>query len=155
TATVSTSTNDPNSENNSSLASTNVFTCLTSPIVTTNADSGVGSLRQAIADACDGGSISFDMSQVVSPITLTSGELAIGKNLTITGPGANLLTVSGNQASRVFNIGTMTTVVITGLTVANGKDSFQGGGIFTDLNCTLTLTDITLSNNSAGTDGNG
>src|SRR5262249_16654407 len=54
--------------------------------VTSNADSGNGTLRQAIASVCSGGTITFDMNTVVSPITLTSGELVIDKNLTINGP---------------------------------------------------------------------
>ena len=73
-------------------------TCFTDQIVTTNADSGAGSLRQTIIDACDGSTISFDMTQVVSPITLTTAELLIDKNLTITGPGASTLTVMRSTA---------------------------------------------------------
>src|SRR5205807_890823 len=123
-ATVTTSTSDPTPENNSYPADTSVFTCLTNPIVTTNANSGAGSLRQAISDACDGATISFDMSQVVNPITLASAELSIGKNLTITGPGANLLTVMRSAAGaipdfRIFSISPSHTVAISGLTISN------------------------------------
>ena len=46
--------------------------CSPKVVVTTNADNGPGSLRQAIADVCPDGTITFDMNQVVSPITLTS-----------------------------------------------------------------------------------
>ena len=55
--------------------------------VTTTADSGPGSLRNAIAEASGGGTITFAPS-VTGIITLTNGELAIGGNLTINGPGA-------------------------------------------------------------------
>ena len=65
-------------------------------------DSGPGSLRQALADALDGDTIDFS---VTGTITLTTGELVINKDLTINGPGANLLAVDGNHASRVFNVG--------------------------------------------------
>ena len=149
-ATVTSDTSDPESANNQSSANTEVV-CPASQIVITNADSGPGSLRQALADACPGSTISFDMNQVVSPITLTTGELIVNKNVTITGPGASLLTVSGNLASRVFNIGSGVTAVISGLTVANGKvsASASGGGIYIDAGGTLTLTDSTLSGNSA------
>ena len=98
-------------------AVTTIASCFTDQIVTTNANSGQGSLRQAIIDACDGSTISFDMTQVVSPITLTS-ELAINKNLTIQGPGANLLTISGNHASRVFLIDPNVTASLSGMTMA-------------------------------------
>src|SRR5690349_4992725 len=48
---------------------------ITTHIVINNADSGPGSLRQAIFDAASGEAIGFDMTKVVSPILLTSGEL--------------------------------------------------------------------------------
>jgi len=57
--------------------------------VASSADSGAGTLRQAILDASPSGgdTINFDLT---GTITLTSGELAIAKNVTITGPGANV-----------------------------------------------------------------
>ncbi|MFN8540265.1 MAG: hypothetical protein U0232_22660 [Thermomicrobiales bacterium] len=73
-------------------------------------------LRQAIATAVAGDTIDFNLPNP-STITLTTGELGINKNLTITGPGLNKLTVSGNNASRVFNI-TAGTVTISGLTIS-------------------------------------
>src|SRR5215467_4180300 len=107
-------------------------TCVTNPVVTNNGDSGAGSLRQAIMDACDGDTITFDLTNFTGPITLTAADptdatsgLVIGKNLTITGPGANLLTVERSSASgtpqfRIFTIASGFTVTISGLTVANG-----------------------------------
>src|SRR5262249_14596844 len=67
-------------------------------------DSGPGSLRQAILDASPGDTINFAPS--VTTVNLTSGaELVIDKNLTITGPGANRLTVQrSTYAARIFNI---------------------------------------------------
>src|SRR5205823_1425627 len=79
-------------------------------------DSGPGSLRQAVADVAPGGTVTFD---VAGTITLTGGELTIDKDLTINGPGANQLTVSGNNLSRVFNINGGS-VRISGLTISNG-----------------------------------
>jgi hypothetical protein len=137
-----------------------IILCSSNPIVTTNADSGVGSLRQAIADACDGSTVTFDMSQVTSPITLTSAELLINKNLTITGPGANLLTVQRSTAGgtpnfRVFNIQGGNTVSITDLTIANGKVTGvnSGGGLLND--GTLTMTNCNVYGNSAPNNGGG
>src|SRR5436190_6666983 len=54
-------------------------------------DSGSGSLRQAIVDASPGDTINFAPS--VTTVSLSSDELVIDKNLTITGPGADRLTV--------------------------------------------------------------
>ena len=47
--------------------------------VTNTADSGTGSLRQALADASDGDTIDFDAALNGQTISLTSGELAIDR----------------------------------------------------------------------------
>src|SRR5436190_20790724 len=49
--------------------------------VTTTNDSGIGSLRQAIANALSGGTVTFNASLAGQAIVLTSGELVIDKNL--------------------------------------------------------------------------
>src|SRR6202163_2047981 len=58
--------------------------------VTTPNDNGAGSLRDAISNASSGDTINFDSG--ITTINLTSGGFSISKNLTINGPGANLLT---------------------------------------------------------------
>ena len=75
-------------------------------VVYNSNDSGAGSLRQAIADnMTSGGGNTITFSNVVSgTITLTSGELLISNDVTILGPGPNLLAVSGHNTQRVFNI---------------------------------------------------
>jgi hypothetical protein len=120
--------------------------------VTNLADSGDGSLRDQIAAAVNGDTIVFDTS-VRGTITVTSGELDISQNLTIQGPGAGNLTVSGNNAQRVFHTALNTRVTISGLTIANGQVADLGGGI--DAEGSLTLNNSTLSNNSAGQSGGG
>src|SRR5579871_4106971 len=79
-------------------------------IVNTLADSNDGvcdatncSLREAIANATSGTAITFAPG-LFGTITLTNGTLTIATSLTITGPGAKALTISGNNANRVFNI---------------------------------------------------
>ena len=62
--------------------------------VTTTADNGAGSLRDALAVASDGDTIQFDSALNGQTISLTSGELVVDTDVTINGPGSNLLTIS-------------------------------------------------------------
>ena len=59
-------------------------------------------------------------------ITLTSGELLVTDSVTINGPGANQLSVSGNNASRVFEIAAGQNVTISGLTITHGSAPTRG-----------------------------
>jgi trimeric autotransporter adhesin len=97
--------------------------------VTNTLDSGTGSLRDALTTVNAGaGGDTIVFSGVTGTITLSS-SLGIGKSVTINGPGANLLTISGNDTVRVFNDTAVgTTVTISGLTIAHGL-STQGAGI--------------------------
>jgi hypothetical protein len=109
-------------------------------------DSGAGSLRQAILDAntqAGADSIQFD-SGVTGTITLTSGELAITDSLDLQGPGASVLAVSGNNASRVFHVSADAT--ISGLTITGGSAE-SGGGIYN--NAMLTMDNSVLTGNGA------
>jgi len=91
-------------------------------------------LRQAILDAMPGDTIDF--APGLTTIDLTTAELVINKNLTISGPGADLLTVQrstagGTPTFRIFNM-VSASVTISGLKIANGNASpgGRGGGIF-------------------------
>jgi hypothetical protein len=122
--------------------------CAANVSVTNTNDSGAGSLRQAIISANPSDTVVF-AAGVTGTITLTSGELLVGKNLAITGPGANVLSVSGNNASRVFHISPGNTVTISDLTVKNGNASGQGGGGIDNEHATVTVSTCSISNNSA------
>ena len=54
-------------------------------------------------------------------IRLTSGKLFINKPLSIIGPGAAVLAISGNNSSRVVHIGPQGNVEIYGLTITEGR----------------------------------
>jgi hypothetical protein len=132
--------------------------------VTNTNDSGSGSLRQAVLDAnADAGAetITFVGSTFTDAtpdsITLTTGELGISSDVTLTGTGANLLTISGNNASRVLNISSGV-VSIDGVTIANGQTSETlTNGQFNALNVgggvsnsgTLTLNNSLFTNSRA------
>jgi len=120
-------------------------------IVTTTADSGPGSLRDAISNAAPGETITFSG---VGTITLTSGELLIDKDLIISGPGPGSLviqrsTASGTPDFRIFHASSAN-VIISGLTVSNGRDDFGGGGIYNDFDLTLNDCDVTGNFAAAG-----
>jgi hypothetical protein len=129
------------------------------PPVTVMGDSGPGSLREALANALDNDFITFDMpltapQAFISVITLTSGELVINKNVTISGPAATQLEVTRNPSApafRIFHIVPGKTVTIQGLTINNGLatggfPASAGGGIYND-NSALTVTACALSGN--------
>ncbi|MEI6083253.1 MAG: HYR domain-containing protein [Verrucomicrobiota bacterium] len=114
------------------------------------ADSGPGSLRQAIAVANNGDSIIFDPILTTKKIALTSGELVITKNITITGLGAANFAITGTTTSRVFTVTGGATATLTALTISGGTAT-NGGGIANF--ATLTLNNLTLSNNTATSGG--
>lgn len=110
--------------------------------VTDTNDSGPGSLRDAIAISAPGDTIDFG---VTGTITLSS-TLVIDKNLTISGPGAASLSVSGNNSVVVFITAYNTNVTVSGLTVTGGFNAYQGGwgagivnlGSLTAIDCVIT-----------------
>lgn len=116
------------------------------PVSVTNLnDHGPESLREAITKASPGSTITFGKN-LKGPITLTSGELKITKDLIISGPGARTLSLSGNHTSRVFNVSPDIAVTISGLTIENGYADGSGGGIANG--GVLTLTYSTISGNA-------
>jgi subtilisin-like proprotein convertase family protein len=127
--------------------------------VTNTNDSGPGSLRQAIFNANNGDTIDFDPALDGQTITLTSGELLINKNITISGPGANLLSISralNGPAFRIFHVMANHSVTIKGLTISNGAVQNQfGGGILLDAVTTLAVINCTISGNSTNLSGGG
>ncbi len=132
-------------------------------------------LREAIDDA-NGNLVSDTINfqaGLTGTITLTMGQLVISSNMTINGPGARLISVNGNDATRVFLIATPIlggdfTADISGLTITNGA-AFPVGGLAGDgggiLNgallgilsgkSTLNLTEVAILDNEATSLGGG
>ena len=125
--------------------------------VTNLNDSGGGSLRQAIIDSNKTtGPNEIDFAAGLSgTITLTSGELTIANDdVSIVGPGQDLLSVSGNGNSRVFEVVPGVTASLSELTITRGRagspfSSLNGGGGI-DNQGTMTIHACTISGNSAG-----
>ena len=109
-----------------------------------------GALRYCVTHAVNGDSINFT-NGLSGTITLGS-VLTISHNLTITGPGASALAISGNNAYEVFAIPSGVTTSLSSLTIKNGHAN-SGGGI--NNNGTLTLTGDTISGNTAPVVGGG
>jgi hypothetical protein len=113
--------------------------------VTNSSNAGSGSLRQAIADICAGGTINFAGNYTIN----LAATLTIDKNMTIDGNG-HTVTVSGQDAVRVFMVSNGFTFNLDHLNVAGGFAIFGGGignaGI-------LTIANSTFSANSAAFGG--
>lgn len=114
--------------------------------VTSTADSGAGTLRAAIASAASGDTINFNLTY---PATITlSSDLTITSSITIAGPGANNLAISGGNTTEILYVTGGAVVNISGVTIENGN-AMSGGGIM-NFASTLQLTDSAVVNNTAG-----
>lgn len=125
------------------------------------------SLREAIAQADAGAgddTISFSAAAFpagsLTTITLTAGALAFnGTNgtLEINGPGQEQLAISGNDASRVFNVAAGANLTLDGLTLTNGRHASMGGAIHNA--GTLAISNVLVTNSNVvganGTSGAG
>jgi hypothetical protein len=123
------------------------------------------SLREAIAagDARQGpDTVEFANALSGDTIELAQGELQLRRALTIAGPGAKKLAVSGQQLSRIFHV-VGGRITIRGITIKNGHEDatptgpkcpnssasyyMLGGGILQDAG-SLKLDRVKVSNNS-------
>jgi hypothetical protein len=140
--------------------------------VTNVNDSGSGSLRDAITQAnadAVADTIVFNTNPALGTnfstaqtIPLTSNQLTISNPVTITGPGASLLTVRRDPAAatqfRIFNISSgaasSINVTLSGMTITGGKTSSgEGGAGVSTGNANVTITDSVITGNTAGTGG--
>ncbi|WP_020476610.1 Ig-like domain-containing protein, partial [Zavarzinella formosa] len=147
------------------------------------ADPNQISLREAVAyaDSNPGSTLTFLPSLAGQTLTLASPLPALSANMTITGLGSSLLTVTGNGFGSLFVVNAGVTATIRGLTVTGGgtvqgfrvvsgagiynagtltlandavtgnMTTLSGGGIYNI--GTLTVLDSSVSNNSAAWGG--
>ncbi|HEY3385949.1 MAG TPA: choice-of-anchor Q domain-containing protein, partial [Saprospiraceae bacterium] len=111
-----------------------------STIVLNTSDSGAGSLRTIIANACPGNTITFSNTLLNQTILLTGPEIEINKNLIIDGLGLDMLTISANGTHRHFNQLPSTTATIKNLSLTQGDSPSENG------NCIKTRGTLTLQN---------
>lgn len=132
--------------------------------VISTADSGAGSLRQAIADAQTGDTIVFDDSLEVDGVItiLLSSQISLpAKDLTIdggghTGSGATLQTrvvLDGQDAVRCLYSGVSNTNNVYGITFLNGSISSSGGGFNGTLQSITNFNHCVFKNCSASSGG--
>lgn len=152
---------------------------LATRVVTSLADDGGGALttlREAVAAANGDGkadTIVFDPSLfadgAMHTITLTSGEMDISGNnnadaITILGPGADRLTISGNDKSRIFSAYNSTgatstantsAATLSGMTLTSGSAGGSGGAISSYYSGSLTLDHMIVKNSNTTKYGGG
>ncbi|MGN6519343.1 MAG: choice-of-anchor Q domain-containing protein [Dokdonella sp.] len=112
-------------------------------------DAGPGSLRDAIANATAGETIDF-AGLGCGAIVLGSGALVVSvAELTMQGPGSGALSISGSDASRVFEQAAPgARLILRGLTLSHGHASGDGGCVLAGGD--LTLGDVVATGCSAG-----
>lgn len=121
--------------------------------VTSTADQGVGTLRHALDNVDDGGVIQFDPALAGSTIVVAT-PLRITKSMNIQGPPGGI-TVSGGNATRVFEVDGFVNTAIFDMTVSGGNatvvpdDGEGGGGFLVTSEAFLQLIRVTVSGNTA------
>lgn len=120
--------------------------------VTTSADAGMGSLREAISIAQPGDTIMFDASTNGNPIIFSSGQITISQSLTIIGNGPDNTMLSGNSTNRIFDARDVMSFNLEGIAFMNGFTSDNGGAVNLE-SVDGSITNCTFTNNLAGTSG--
>jgi len=142
-------------------------------VVTTYADYGEGSLRQAAADAAEGDIITFATNLSGRTIFMTSGQILLPRDVTVDASALpEGLRIDATHVSRVIEVPRRVSVILKGLTLTNGfadrgagirnlgylqmidctvcgcEAAVKGGGIYT-LESPLTMTGCTVAGNQA------
>jgi len=122
-------------------------------VLNTN-DAGAGSLRQVIIDATPNDTLTFTNTLAGGTITLTTGQMVINKNLTIDASAIGGITIDADNATRVFSIGSASTLILESLRLINGiatsaNPNDRGGAVTVAPSSSLILSNCELSDNTA------
>jgi hypothetical protein len=120
-------------------------------VVTTNADSGPGSLRQTVLDASSGDTITFTNTLSGATILLTGAQILLNNSLTIDGSSlSNGISIdgNGNPNNRIFEMQTGTTNHLISLTLTNGLAS--GGAVRVQTGAFGSINNCTIVGNKGG-----
>ncbi len=113
------------------------------------------SLREAIAKADAGDTITFDAALKGQTLTLGEAELALSKNITIEGDldgdGKSDITIDRTGASAAIHVAAGSTVTLDGLVVTHGDDT-TASSITVDAGATLVFSNGATM--ATGTDAN-
>lgn len=118
--------------------------------VTTNSDTGTGSLRAAVTGAASGVTTAVLFQGVTGTIALAS-PITVAQNVAIIGPGASSLAISGGGATSLFAVNSGVNAVIFGLTLTQGSSANPGGAIASQGN--LAIFSSTFSSNASTSAG--
>jgi len=147
-------------------------------VVSTTDDDGVGSLRQAVVDVNNGGTVTFDSSLDGQVITLTSGLIQVEKEVTVSASELESgLTIDGNANTGVFFLTGNADLSLDGITIQNAlwesaitvtaggrielqdcailnsSASSRGGAIYVAGDSTLVMNQCVIEGNSADRGG--
>jgi len=110
-------------------------------------DGSTGTLRYLVENVCPGDVIQFDPSLTNSTIVL-DGQIIVDQNVSIVGLGINNLSISGDDASRIFSINAGVTISITGLSLIDGFAATNGGAFVNNGN--VQLENVKFAGNKNG-----
>ena len=101
--------------------------------------------------------ITFDPSLHGNTITLTGFVIWADEGVEIVGPGSDLLTIDGDDGTRLLGLGSETQgtsndFVLQGLTLANGNTGGGGGALFVQ-DDNFTIDDVIFRDSTAGNAG--
>jgi hypothetical protein len=126
------------------------------------ADGGAGSLRDAVAQAnAHPGADTIQFAPrlhgtIALSNTAASGPLNITDDLTLQGPGGNVLMVSGSDVTQTITVQGGVRFSLSGLTLTHGNDaaavqngSASGGAIFADNGSTLAIQAVRFADNQS------